>query len=122
MMSRPSNRQLASGLLFAAASLIVAALAGLTMAAAAVGFWSIGGIRFEIFDHAVFWLSGPGATVVALTVSAPFLWTRVWAVHAPWCHVVRIAGGSALVVGAALVGWSTSSTGHGFQPATRMRS
>ena len=83
-----------------------AALAGLTMVAAAVGFWSIGGIRFEIFDHAVFWLSGLGATVVALAVSAPFLWTRVWAVHAPWCHVVRIAGGSALVVGAALIGWS----------------
>ncbi len=82
------------------------ALAGLTMAAAAVGFWSIGGIRFEIFDHAVFWLSGLGTTVVALAVSAPFLWTRVWAIQAPWCNVVRIAGGSALVVGAALVGGS----------------
>jgi hypothetical protein len=30
------------------------------MAAAATGYWSISGIRFEVFDHAVFGLSGVG--------------------------------------------------------------
>jgi hypothetical protein len=55
---------------------IHAMLAAVTLLGAVAGFWSLRSIRFEIFDHAVFWLSALGAVVAAVIVSAPALWLQ----------------------------------------------
>jgi uncharacterized protein with PQ loop repeat len=80
------------------------ALASLAIAGAAAGYWSISGIRFEIFDHAVFWLSGVGLVVLAVAASAAFLWTHKGEGGRPPGSAIRIAAGSTLLVGAAVIG------------------
>ncbi len=83
-----------------------AAMAALAMVAGVAGLWSVTSIRFEIFDHAVFWLSGVGVAALASAFSLPFLWAPLGRSPTHRDRTRTIASGGVLVAFAAFTGWS----------------
>ncbi len=84
------------------------ALATVALAGGVAGLWSVRSIRFEIFDHAVFWLAGLGVVTLASLASTWIVLikpARALAAPAARGRMVTVAFGAAVIMFAAVVGW-----------------
>ena len=85
-----------------------AGLATVALAGGLAGLWSVRSIRFEIFDHAVFWLGALGLVALASLVSTWIVLirpARALAVPAVRGRMATIAVGAAVIMFSAVAGW-----------------